>query len=479
MIHCALARDSRNSLWIDGRATWTTEKSTTSRNAAEMTTARISRACDAARVSACDVVGCCSSRVSCFMTSCLNRGGLAASPHPDSPGRGAKVLADASARRAAGAILTGRGWGPSHRVPRSRPRQEFLETVPGLPRSEFHSGLDHFVEVPDGLVLGDSRQLRLALQVFEDRGLQDHVPRRAFELERRDEALRRHNLAVLPAKRVFIAIRIAAHVPPAPALAHIHSFDRGRLAAEPPPLRDELRIRVRLKNAVPRGVEHAGHDHLARAPIDDERGPGGLLSQGGRELLEALAPALPRSRATRPCRESGVPQRHLRLPADVLERDGHEHLQGIVLAHAVVRRGDDLAVFIREVVLPDELLHRNDLAVVAPGPEVLPVRRPHAVDDLAADAQVDLAGRDRVALRAKPAFDPLGFCPRLPHLLSRRVVDARNYEVGRLPLSLRLFLRLRWHLTSSWCSGTWTSCVPLRGARPTGRSGPPRGRGTA
>src|SRR3989441_4597910 len=152
MIHCALARDSRNSLWIDGRATWTTEKSTTSRNAAEMTTARIRRACDAARVSACDFVGCCSSRVSWLMISCLDRGGRAASPHPDSPGRGAKVLADASARRAAGAILTGRGWGPSHCVPRSHPRQEFPEAVPGLPRSEFHSGLDHSVEVLEGLV---------------------------------------------------------------------------------------------------------------------------------------------------------------------------------------------------------------------------------------------------------------------------------------------------------------------------------------
>src|SRR5438093_11676005 len=141
MIHWALARDSLNSLWIDGRATWTTEKSTTSRNAAEMTTARINRACAAARDWDCDVSRSLWSPNSCFMFTCLNRGGLAASPHPDSPGRGAKVLANASARRAAGAILTGREWGPSHCVPRSHPRQEFLQAIPGLPRSEFHSGL--------------------------------------------------------------------------------------------------------------------------------------------------------------------------------------------------------------------------------------------------------------------------------------------------------------------------------------------------
>src|SRR3989454_6335740 len=144
MIHWALAREAPNSFWIVGSATWMTEKSTTSRNTAAMTTARITRRRDASGSLAGDA-GC--STVSCFMFSCLGLGGPAPSPHTGSRGRGAKVPADASARRAGAAMMTELGWGPHNPVPCLKARQELREAVPRFPRTGFHPGSEHPLEV--------------------------------------------------------------------------------------------------------------------------------------------------------------------------------------------------------------------------------------------------------------------------------------------------------------------------------------------
>src|SRR2546425_5112376 len=105
-----------------------------------------------------------------------------------------------------------------------------------------------------------------------------------------------------------------------------------------------------------------------------------------RELVERLAPSLVRALAVRSRRETRVGQGEPRLPLEVLERHGHEHLERDVRAHAVVRRGDDVPVLVREAVRLNELLPGNDLTVHARAPVVLPVRRTHAVNVPPADA---------------------------------------------------------------------------------------------
>src|SRR5207247_786764 len=201
------------------------EKSTTSRNAAEMTTARITAALVAAGDSCFEGSSC--SIVAGFMISFLNLGGLGPAPHPGSRGRGPKVLAAAPAPNPAGGNFAGPREGP---------------------------------------------------------------------------------------------------VPASPARPHVHLRHHRRVPPRPPPPRDELRVRVCPKDSVPGGVEHAGHDDLPLPPVRDELRSGGFLREGGGELLEGLAPALPRHVTVQSHREPSVAQRHPRLPSEVLKGNHDDEL---------------------------------------------------------------------------------------------------------------------------------------------------------
>src|SRR2546422_2548289 len=118
-------------------------------------------------------------------------------------------------------------------------------------------------------------------------------------------------------------------------------------------------------------------------------------------------------------------------------------------------RGDDVALCVRKAVRRDELLLGHDLAVGARAPVVLPVRRAHAEEVLAPDAEVDLDERSGEALRAPPTLGLLRVRPCGPHPLAGRVEHARDHELAHLRLSLRLVLGLTWHRSSPW--SLWTS----------------------
>lgn len=90
------------------------------------------------------------------------------------------------------------------------------------------------------------------------------------------------------------------------------------------------------------------------------------------------------------------------------------------------------ALRIRERHDEDQPLRSLDLAVDEPAPPVAAVGRRHAVVEDAAGAQVDLAGVHLEACWPPPLLQALGFGPRLPHPVARRIKDARDNELVAL-----------------------------------------------
>src|SRR5438477_12100197 len=142
-----------------------------------------------------------------------------------------------------------------------------------------------------------------------------------------------------------------------------------------------------------------------------------LLGDQVGEALEGLAPALVLAEAGH-ARRGGLPHGELRVAALVGERDGGEELMA---GEIVQDRGED------DALVPD------DLAVYAVERIVLAVGPAHHEAVSAARAEVDLAAWQREAFRAPPFADVLRLRPQLPHELARRVEDAREDHLARVP----------------------------------------------
>src|SRR6266571_1485927 len=142
-----------------------------------------------------------------------------------------------------------------------------------------------------------------------------------------------------------------------------------------------------------------------------------LLGDQGSEALEGLAPALVLAAAGL-ARGRGLQHGQLRLAALVGERHGGNEL---VAGEVVQDRGED------DALVPD------DLAVHAVERVVLAVGSAHDEAVGAPRAEVHLAAGQRKALRAPPFADVLPLCPQLPHELARRVEDARENYLARVP----------------------------------------------
>src|SRR2546423_157869 len=142
-----------------------------------------------------------------------------------------------------------------------------------------------------------------------------------------------------------------------------------------------------------------------------------LLGDQVGEALEGLAPALVLAEAGH-ARRGGLPHGELRVAALVGERDGGEELMA---GEIVQDRGED------DALVPD------DLAVYAVERIVQAVGPAHHEAVCAAWAEVHLAAGQREAFRAPPFADVLPFCPQLPHELARRVEDAGEDHLARVP----------------------------------------------
>src|SRR2546429_5831342 len=142
-----------------------------------------------------------------------------------------------------------------------------------------------------------------------------------------------------------------------------------------------------------------------------------LLGDQVGEALEGLAPALVLAEAGH-TRRGRLPHGELRLAALVGERDGGEEL---VAGEIVQDRGED------DALVPD------DLAVHAVEGIVRAVGAAHHEAVRAARAEVHLAACQREALRAPPFADVLRLSPQLPNELARRVEDAREDHLARVP----------------------------------------------
>src|SRR3989337_2807726 len=153
-----------------------------------------------------------------------------------------------------------------------------------------------------------------------------------------------------------------------------------------------------------------------------------ILLERCRELGERSAPA-GLAIAYGPRWNAGMLQGHDRLSVIILERHGHQQFQRPFSLHSVVRSRDHVPFLVRETIGTDNPLHWNDLAVHARTPIVLALGRAHAIEILASQAEIDLAGRRRETLRSPPAHDAPGVGPRFPDGFARRIEDACYDEV--------------------------------------------------
>src|SRR6266849_925706 len=150
-----------------------------------------------------------------------------------------------------------------------------------------------------------------------------------------------------------------------------------------------------------------------------------LLGDQVGEALESFAPALVLAEAGH-ARRRGLPHGQLRLAALVGERHGGDEL---VAGEVVQDRGED------DALVPDDLaVHAVERVVLAVGPA-------HHVAVRAPGAEVHLAAGQREAFRAPPFADVLRLGPQLPHELARRVENAREDHLARVPAFDEIFQR--------------------------------------
>src|SRR5919204_362495 len=372
--HCTLARGARKSAWIVGRATWTMEKSTTSRKAAAITTARM--------MPVRTPIECCAVALEYLSVSwfpmCLTlrsreRDLDASWPFAGEDSEGAR--GPASCQRSwmnLRPAYDGFSLPPPHRVARSSARRSHVSRAP--------------VSMPEAT-----------------------MPSRSSRVSNWDVTV----TLVLPptSSKVAVSREMWPGIPSNSNVVTIRSA--GTIS----------RISPRNAYSDP-SVSRLTYRHLP--------------------------PFRTSIRSTRVV-WARVPQGQLRLPAQVLERHREERLERGVRAHAVVRRGHDVPLGVREAIRHHDPLLRHDLAVHTCAPEVLPVGRAHAAEVFAPDAEVDLADRGVKGLRTPPALDFLRFRPRLPHAIDRRIEHAGDHDLAplRRPLlwlrSFRLRLLRRHH----------------------------------
>src|SRR6266545_4753646 len=150
-----------------------------------------------------------------------------------------------------------------------------------------------------------------------------------------------------------------------------------------------------------------------------------LLGDQTGEALEGLAPALVLAEAGH-ARRRGLPHGELGLAALVGEHHGGNEL---VAGEVVQDRGED------DALVPDDLaVHAVERIVLAVGPA-------HHEAVRAPGAEVHLAAGQREAFRAPPFADVLRLGPQLPHELARRVEDAREDHLTRVPAFDEIFQR--------------------------------------
>jgi hypothetical protein len=89
------------------------------------------------------------------------------------------------------------------------------------------------------------------------------VTRHAFEFKGVDESLGGHDLAVLAAEAILIALWIALDEAPRAARSDIHCVDCGRHSPWSHPMRNVIWVRVRLEHKLARRIEDARHPDLA------------------------------------------------------------------------------------------------------------------------------------------------------------------------------------------------------------------------
>src|SRR5882672_8700674 len=142
-----------------------------------------------------------------------------------------------------------------------------------------------------------------------------------------------------------------------------------------------------------------------------------LLGDQISEALEGFAPALVLAEAGH-ARRRRLPHGELRLAALVGERHSRQQL----VAGEVVQDGGE-----------DDALVPDYLAVHAVERVVLAVGTAHHEAVHAAWAEVHLAAGQREAFRSPPFADVLPLRPQLPHELARRVEDARENHLARVP----------------------------------------------
>ena len=113
-----------------------------------------------------------------------------------------------------------------------------------LDRSGLHPRLQHSVAILDRCEERCRRESRLAVVLFERERFHHDVTGHAFELKGVDEPLWRHDLAVLAAEAVLVAIRVTLDEAPCAPGSDVHGVDDRRGVALSPPVGNVLRIGV-------------------------------------------------------------------------------------------------------------------------------------------------------------------------------------------------------------------------------------------
>src|SRR5881396_3831443 len=158
-----------------------------------------------------------------------------------------------------------------------------------------------------------------------------------------------------------------------------------------------------------------------------------LLDQIG-EARQGFAPALVLAEAGL-ARGDGLPHGELRLAAVVGERHSRQQL---LAGELVQDRGKD------DALVPDDLaVHAVERIVLAVGPA-------HHEAVGAARAEVHLAAGEREAFRAPPLADVFPLCPQLPHELARRIEDAREDHLARVPAFDEILQRGAYDFGLAW-----------------------------
>src|SRR5712692_11666816 len=97
---------------------------------------------------------------------------------------------------------------------------------------------------------------------FFEQGCLKGLARHAFEVPGLYDALRAHDFAEFAVEAVLGAVRVDVGEVPSAAGADVHLLNGHLVFSRPHPLREELRIYVRLENSVARRVKSAYYSNF-------------------------------------------------------------------------------------------------------------------------------------------------------------------------------------------------------------------------